>query len=108
LKKVLVHSKNSKKKFNTTAVHLFGSGWVWLYLDAQTNQLDINFTANQDNPVMFHPNHFVLLGIDLWEHAYYPVYENRRAEYVTNFWRIVNWPYVAQRYADATTKPRDL
>jgi Fe-Mn family superoxide dismutase len=97
-----------KEMFTNASVSVFGSGWVWLYIDAQTKQLVLNFTANQDNPIMFDKNHIVLLGIDLWEHAYYPVYENRRPEYVDNFWRIVNWPVVAQLYTDGVAKHADL
>jgi len=97
-----------KEMFTTASVNLFGSGWVWLYIDAQTKQLVLNFTANQDNPIMFDRNHAVLLGIDLWEHAYYPVYENRRNEYVDKFWRIINWPFVAQLYTEGNAKRSDL
>jgi Fe-Mn family superoxide dismutase len=97
-----------KELFTVTAVNYFGAGWVWLYIDARTKQLVLNFTANQDNPIMFDKNHAVLLGIDLWEHAYYPVYENRRMDYVKNFWRIVNWSYVSQLYTEAMNKRTDL
>jgi len=97
-----------KEMFTAASVNLFGSGWVWLYVDARTKQLVLNFTANQDNPIMFDKNHIILLGIDLWEHAYYPVYENRRNEYVDNFWRIVNWPFVAQLYTEGQARRADL
>jgi Fe-Mn family superoxide dismutase len=94
--------------FSAASVNLFGSGWVWLYIDARTKHLVLNFTANQDNPIMFDKNHIVVLGIDLWEHAYYPVYENRRNEYVNNFWRIVNWNFVNQLYTEGKAKRSDL
>jgi len=97
-----------KELFSAASVNLFGSGWVWLYIEAQTKRLVLNFTANQDNPIMFDKNHVVVLGIDLWEHAYYPVYENRRNEYVEGFWRLVNWPFVAQLYTEGQTKRSDL
>ncbi|UJR31797.1 hypothetical protein I4U23_019274 [Adineta vaga] len=97
-----------KEMFSAASINLFGSGWVWLYIDAPTQKLVLNFTANQDNPIMFDKNHVVLMGIDLWEHAYYPVYENRRIEYVDNFWRIVNWSFIAQLYTEGTTKRADL
>jgi len=97
-----------KELFTAASVNLFGSGWVWLYIDARTKQLVLNFTANQDNPIMFDKNHVVLLGIDLWEHAYYPVYENRRNEYVENFWRIINWPFVTQLYTEGQSRRSDL
>ncbi|CAF1174448.1 unnamed protein product [Rotaria sordida] len=97
-----------KDMFTTSSINLFGSGWIWLFIDAQAKQLSINFTVNQDNPIMFDKDHVVLLGIDLWEHAYYPVYENRRNEYVDNFWRIINWPVVESLYTQGTTKRHDL
>jgi len=97
-----------KELFSAASVNLFGSGWVWLYIDARTKQLVLNFTANQDNPIMFDKNHVVVLGIDLWEHAYYPVYENRRQEYVENFWRIINWPFATQLYTEGQAKRSDL
>ncbi|UJR14896.1 hypothetical protein I4U23_001880 [Adineta vaga] len=94
--------------FSAASVNLFGSGWVWLYIDARTKTLVLNFTANQDNPIMFDKNHFVIMGIDLWEHAYYPVYENRRVEYVENFWRLVNWSVVGERYIESQSRRSDL
>jgi len=97
-----------KELFSAASINLFGSGWVWLYIDARTKQLVLNFTANQDNPIMFDKNHAVVLGIDLWEHAYYPVYENRRNEYVENFWRLVNWPFVTQLFTEGQNKRSDL
>ncbi|CAF3801293.1 unnamed protein product [Rotaria sp. Silwood1] len=97
-----------KDMFTNASINLFGSGWIWLFVDAQTKQLAINFTVNQDNPIMFDKDHVVLLGIDVWEHAYYPVYENRRNEYVDNFWRIINWDFVESLYTQGTTKRHDL
>jgi len=97
-----------KEMFSTASLKLFGSGWIWLYVDSKTKELTLNFTLNQDNPIMFDKNHIVLMGIDLWEHAYYPVYENRRNEYVDNFWRIVNWPWVLQRYTEGMAMHKDL
>ncbi|CAF0887973.1 unnamed protein product [Adineta steineri] len=94
--------------FSAASVNLFGSGWVWLYVDARTNQLVLNFTANQDHPIMFDKNNYVVMGIDLWEHSYYPVYENRRAEYVDNFWRIVDWNVVGKIFTERPIKRSDL
>lgn len=94
--------------FSLAAKNLFGSGWVWMYIDGQTKQLVINYTANQDNPIMFNKNHIVILGIDCWEHAYYPVYENRRAEYIENFWRIINWSHVSDLFIEGQRKRLDL
>jgi len=97
-----------KELFSVACNNFFGSGWIWLYIDAATNKLVLNFTINQDNPIMFDKHHVVLLGIDLWEHAYYPVYENRRNEYIDNFWRIVNWPFVADLLAKSMDKRNEL
>jgi len=94
--------------FTAASVNLFGSGWIWVYVDARSKHLVINYTASQDNPIMFDKNHLVIFGIDVWEHAYYPVYKNRRNEYVENFWRLVNWPVVSQLYTDGQTKRSDL
>ncbi|CAF0732398.1 unnamed protein product [Adineta steineri] len=96
-----------KQIFTDVSLEVFGSGWVWLYIDAYTKELNYSFAANQENPIMFNKNHITLLGIDLWEHAYYPVYENRRSEYVDNFWRIINWPFVSQLYTEGIAKQTD-
>ncbi|CAF1535888.1 unnamed protein product [Rotaria magnacalcarata] len=97
-----------KEVFTSASVNLFGSGWVWLHTNAQTKQLTINSTMNQDNPTMFDKDRVILLGIDVWEHAYYPVYENRRNEYVDNFWRIINWPFVESLFTQETARHSDL
>jgi superoxide dismutase, Fe-Mn family len=78
--------------FNEKALSLFGSGWVWL----QPN-LDIITTANQDSPLSQGLPE-AILGLDVWEHAYYLDYKNHRDEYVKNWWRVVNWPVVQERY----------
>lgn len=80
-------------EFTTHAVELFGSGWVWL----QPN-MDILTTPNQDNPLMSGGEE-PLLGLDVWEHAYYLDYKNQRAEYVKAWWNVVNWDVVNERYA---------
>ncbi len=84
-----------KDKFTRTAVGQFGSGWAWLVLD-QKNELQVVATSNQDSPLL--NNHTPLLGIDVWEHAYYLHYQNRRADYVKNFWQVINWPKVRELY----------
>lgn len=96
-----------KEKFAAAAATRFGSGWAWLCVH-KGGKLDICSTANQDNPLMKdaiadaagcggHP----VLGLDVWEHAYYLHYQNRRPDYVTAWWNLVNWTKVAQHYAAA-------
>lgn len=82
--------------------NLFGSGWAWLVLDGD-KKLRIGVTPNQDNPLMpvSDLKGFPLLGLDVWEHAYYMRYQNRRADYIENWWQVVNWDFVGKRYAAA-------
>jgi Fe-Mn family superoxide dismutase len=87
-----------KTKFADAAATRFGSGWAWLVKDSD-GKLEIMSTANQDSPIS--ENKKVLLGLDVWEHAYYLKYQNRRQEYVENFWNVVNWQEVTRRYAEA-------
>jgi Fe-Mn family superoxide dismutase len=84
---------NFKAEFEKAAVGRFGSGWAWLAKQGQ--KLVVVSTANQDNPLTdgLKP----LMGIDVWEHAYYLKYQNRRPEYITNWWNVVNWEEVARR-----------
>ena len=84
-----------KAEFEKAAMGRFGSGWAWLVVKG--NKLAVVSTANQDNPLTdgFKP----LAGIDVWEHAYYLKYQNRRAEYATAWWNVVNWDEVARRYS---------
>ena len=92
-----------KTAFNDAATKRFGSGWAWLYVDG--NSLKIGSTANQDSPLMGAAVAGIagtpILGLDVWEHAYYLNYQNRRPDYITAFWNVVNWDAVAERFAKA-------
>ena len=93
-----------KKEFEETAKERFGSGWVWLVL-TKNNKLKIMSTANQDNPIMNDiKGGYPLLGLDVWEHAYYLKYQNKRDEYIKNFWDVVNWGFVNELYSLKTKK----
>lgn len=83
------------EKFSNAAITRFGSGWAWLVLDGE-KKLQVYSTANQDSPYM--DGHIPLLGLDVWEHAYYLHYQNRRPDYVKAFWTIVNWDFVESLY----------
>jgi superoxide dismutase, Fe-Mn family len=86
-----------KEQFGAAAAARFGSGWVWLVRDG--DKLTITSTPNQDNPLMDgRPARDILLGLDVWEHAYYLKYQNRRPDYVAAWWNVVSWPAVAKRY----------
>lgn len=87
------------------ALGRFGSGWAWLSLTPD-KKLIVEDTANQDNPVM-HGN-IPVLGLDVWEHAYYLKYQNRRADYVSAWWNVVNWDTVAERYQEALHRESPL
>ncbi len=90
-----------KAAFNDAGVKRFGSGWTWLVMDS-VGKLQVISTANQDSPLMdgFYP----IMGNDVWEHAYYLKYQNRRPEYLGAWWNVVNWAEVAKRYAQASGK----
>jgi Fe-Mn family superoxide dismutase len=88
-----------KDKFAQAAISRFGSGWGWLSVDRK-GELVVHSTPNQDTPLMegFKP----ILGVDVWEHAYYLLYQNRRPEYVENFWKVINWEQVAKNLRAAS------
>jgi Fe-Mn family superoxide dismutase len=86
-----------KAKIKTAATGRFGSGWSWLVWDGKA--LQVYSTANQDSPLM--EGHTPILGLDVWEHAYYLKYQNKRPDYVDAWWNVVNWKAVAARYAAA-------
>jgi Fe-Mn family superoxide dismutase len=83
-----------KEQFNAAAMGRFGSGWAWVV--ANDGRLTIESTPNQDNPVM--EGKTPIMGVDVWEHAYYLKYQNRRADYLSAWWNVINWPEIAKRY----------
>jgi len=85
-----------KSAFNDAGTKRFGSGWAWLVLDS-SGKLQVISTANQDSPLM--DGLYPVMGNDVWEHAYYLKYQNRRPEYLNAWWNVVNWDEVARRYA---------
>jgi Fe-Mn family superoxide dismutase len=84
-----------KTAFNDAGVKRFGSGWAWLVLD-QSGKLQVMSTANQDSPLM--DGLYPVMGNDVWEHAYYLKYQNKRPDYLAAWWNVVNWDVVASRY----------
>ncbi|MEO6131871.1 MAG: superoxide dismutase, partial [Saprospiraceae bacterium] len=88
-----------KEAFSRAATTQFGSGWAWLIVDP-AGELAVTSTPNQDNPVMNVSaiRGVPILGLDVWEHAYYLNYQNRRPDYITAFWNVVNWKEVNKRY----------
>jgi Fe-Mn family superoxide dismutase len=87
-----------KEQMTKAATTRFGSGWAWLSTD-NGGKLQVESTANQDSPLM--EGRTPLLGLDVWEHSYYLKYQNRRPEYITAWWNVVNWPEVERRYQAA-------
>jgi Fe-Mn family superoxide dismutase len=90
-----------KAQFNNTAATRFGSGWAWLIVSG--GKLVVSSTPNQDNPLMdvAEIKGTPILGLDVWEHAYYLKYQNRRPEYIENWWNVINWIEVAKRFSEA-------
>ena len=99
IEKTFTSFANFKTQFADAGKNRFGSGWAWLYID-KDKMLRIGSSPNQDNPLMNVSDikGVPLLGLDVWEHAYYLKYQNKRADYIDNWWNVVNWDYVAQRY----------
>ncbi len=96
---------NFKNQFSEAAKSRFGSGWAWLSVDA-TGKLFISSTPNQDNPLMdlTEKKGVPILALDVWEHAYYLKFQNRRPDYIQSFWNVLNWNVVKDRYALALSK----
>lgn len=94
-----------QEEFSTAAATRFGSGWAWLSLGPD-GKLFISSTPNQDNPLMnlAEKRGIPLLALDVWEHAYYLKYQNKRPEYIKNFWSVVDWQAVSKRYSEALNK----
>ena len=90
--------ENFKKIFSRTSLSVEGSGWCWLVFNQTFNKIEIIPTKNQDSP--WTKNKIPLLGLDLWEHAYYLKYQNKRGEYVSSWWNVINWDYVANRFSE--------
>ena len=88
-----------KEQFAAVAIARFGSGWVWLVVN--NAKLEIMDTPNQDTPLM--DGKRAILGLDVWEHAYYLKYQNKRAEYVQEWWKVVNWPKVGEYFSKANS-----
>lgn len=86
-----------KEEFSTAATGRFGSGWAWLVVN--NGELEVTSTPNQDSPLM--EGKTPLLGLDVWEHAYYLRYQNKRPDYIASFWDVVNWEEVSKRYNEA-------
>jgi len=91
-----------KEKFNAAATTRFGSGWAWLIV--KDGKLEVTSTPNQDNPLMdvAETKGTPILGVDVWEHAYYLKYQNKRPDYLAAFWNVVNWNKVSERFQNAS------
>ena len=89
--------ENFKKQFTEAALKVFGSGWAWLVIN-NDKKLEIIFTKNQDSPLM--EGKIPILGLDVWEHAYYLKYQNKRADYITSWWNVVNWKKVEEFFKE--------
>ncbi|MFQ5440414.1 MAG: superoxide dismutase [Nitrosopumilaceae archaeon] len=92
--------ENFKKLFSSISLSVEGSGWCWLVFNQTYNKIEIITTQNQDSPWIL--NKIPLLGLDLWEHAYYLKYQHRRGDYVSSWWNVVNWEYVENRFSEVS------
>lgn len=96
-----------KSLFTTAAISQFGSGWAWLSVSKADGSLIIDSTPNQDNPLMKGDN-IPILGLDVWEHAYYLRYQNRRPEYIEKWWNVINWDSVVDGYQRYASKGENI
>lgn len=105
LLKQFVSIEKFKEDFSNAGMTRFGSGWAWLSVNAQ-GELFISSTPNQDNPLMdvAEKRGIPILAMDVWEHAYYLKYQNKRADYINAFWNVINWNVVEERYEEAMVK----
>jgi len=94
--------ENFKKEFNNKAIGLFGSGWVWLSFNNKNGKLQLESRSNQDTPLM--EDNTPILGLDVWEHAYYLKYQNKRSDYIVAYWNVVNWQFVSEQYEQAVKR----
>ena len=99
---ILIDFENFKKVFSEKALSIQGSGWCWLVFNATYHKIEIITTANQDSPWTLQK--YPLLGLDVWEHAYYLKYQNKRPDYVKAWWNVVNWDYVGNRFSELAAK----
>ena len=99
IKKDFGSFREFKERFESIAKKRFGSGWIWLVI-SKSGRLKVVSTPNQDNPLMdiAEVKGFPLFGLDVWEHAYYLKYQNRRVDYIESFWKVINWNYVNERF----------
>jgi superoxide dismutase, Fe-Mn family len=95
IKKAFGSFEEFQKQFNDAGTKRFGSGWVWL-VRSKAGKLEVISTANQDNPII--DGHHAIMGNDVWEHAYYLKYQNRRPEYLAAWWNVVNWDEINKRF----------
>ncbi|MEK3886454.1 superoxide dismutase [Bacillus sp. FSL K6-3431] len=89
--------ENFKDEFSKSAISRFGSGWAWLAVNSE-KRLEITSTPNQDNPII--EGKTAILGLDVWEHAYYLAYQNRRPDYISNFFKVINWDAVSINFSN--------
>ena len=109
IKKSFGSYREFKERFESVAKKRFGSGWVWLVI-TKGGRLKVMSTPNQENPLMniYDKGGFPILGLDLWEHAYYLKYQNKRDEYIQNFWDVINWKFVNELFLSKTKPEKEM